>query len=84
MGRRGRRDGWDAWTGAPPSWWDAAAAHPALARLVRRRRALDHEADHGDAATTLDLHRAALAEAGFRETGVVWQDLDDRVLLAVR
>lgn len=68
---------WDA-------WWHAAAADPVLAPLVRRRRALDHDAIHGDHAVTLDLHLAALSEAGFAETGVVWQDLDDRVLLAVR
>jgi len=79
-GERARAAGDERWD----AWWDAAAADPALAPLVARRRALDHEADHGDSATTLDLHRAALAEAGFRESGVVWQDLDDRVLLAVR
>jgi len=68
---------WDA-------WWAAVATDPTLSGLAAQRRALDHEADHGDQATTLDLHAAALAEAGFAEVGVVWQDLDDRVVLAVR
>jgi hypothetical protein len=34
--------------------------------------------------THIDLHRAALLDAGFREVDVVWQWLTNRVLLAVR
>lgn len=65
-------------------WWDAAAADPALADLVARRDEVGHDAHHGHHTHGLDLHVAALREAGFAETGVVWADLDDRVLVAVR
>ncbi len=34
--------------------------------------------------TTLDLHRAALIDAGFQEVDVLWQSVDNRVLMAVR
>jgi hypothetical protein len=33
---------------------------------------------------TLELHEAALRNASFREVGVVWQQMDDRVILGVR
>lgn len=65
-------------------WWDALAAEPGMADLLERRARLQHGAHHGPDAPTLELHRAALNDAGFAETGVVWSDLDDRVLLAVR
>jgi trans-aconitate methyltransferase len=35
-------------------------------------------------APSFALHVGALREAGFRETGVIWQRMDDRILLAVR
>ena len=31
-----------------------------------------------------DLHVAALRDAGFREVGVIWQNMENRVLMAVR
>ena len=34
--------------------------------------------------TSLALHVGALAEAGFREVDTIWQDLNRRLLLAVR
>ncbi len=33
---------------------------------------------------SLALHEAALRNAGFQEVGVIWQHLDNRVILAVR
>jgi hypothetical protein len=30
------------------------------------------------------MHEAALADAGFREVGVIWQHMGNRVLMAVR
>lgn len=32
----------------------------------------------------LALHEAALQQAGFHEVGVIWQDMDNQVLMAVR
>lgn len=34
--------------------------------------------------TLLEVHQAALRNAGFREVDVIWQHLDNRVVMAVR
>jgi hypothetical protein len=33
---------------------------------------------------TLDIYEAALRQAGFQEVGVIWQRMDNRMLMAVR
>ena len=38
----------------------------------------------GQRSVGLAFHEAALLEAGFDEVGVVWQDLEERVLVALR
>ena len=66
------------------SWWSHLEHEPTLAALFaeRRRRFPAH---HGDEpALTLEAHASALRAAGFAEVDVVWQEFDDRVLLAVR
>ena len=80
------RDGvpdWDA-------WWADVLAVPELAEAVAERtrrteagRGVDDH-DPGARLTGLRTHVAALVEAGFAEVGTIWQDHDDRVLLAVR
>ena len=80
------RDGVPDWD----TWWAEVVAVPELAGAVaeRSRRneagrgAEDHEP--GARLTGLRTHVAALVEAGFAEVGTIWQDHDDRVLLAVR
>jgi SAM-dependent methyltransferase len=68
-------------------WWQAleaeAAGVPELADAFAERRR--RNADHPDTtnAPTLAFHVAALHEAGFTETGTVWQHGDDRVLVAL-
>jgi trans-aconitate methyltransferase len=74
------QDGAESWRG----WWDAVASEPALAGLVAERERRLPESAHGDFELTYELHVAALGNAGFRSVGVLWQRLDDRVLLAVR
>lgn len=66
------------------AWWAALAREPGLAGEFARRARLDHEASHGPHAPLAVLHEAALVSAGFVEVAVVWSDLDDRVLFAVR
>ena len=34
--------------------------------------------------TVVEVHLAALHNAGFHEVGVIWQHLDNRVVMAVR
>ena len=70
---------WSAWK----EWWDAAERIPALRPYFaeRGRRSAQHPR-HGDIA--LSVHEAALRRAGFRDIGVIWQELTDRVLFARR
>ncbi|SRR6266566_5528182 len=65
-------------------WWEALAQEPALAEAFAERERRFHWRDHGEVWQTLDVHEAALHNAGFRQVGVCWQQLDNRVLLAVR
>ena len=74
------QQGGETWT----RWWEALAQEPALAEAFAERERRFHWRDHGEVWQTLDLHEAALRNAGFREVGVCWQELDNRVLLAVR
>ena len=64
-------------------WWAAVEDAPELAGLVGERgaRPLEHSVPHEP---TLADHEQALVAAGFAEVGVVWQQGDDRVLVAVR
>jgi len=79
--RQGRAEpAGETWT----QWWEAVAREPAAAALLERRAALAHEVWHGPVAPLAVLHEAALADAGFAEVAVLWSDLDDRVLAAVR
>jgi SAM-dependent methyltransferase len=66
------------------AWWDAAAADPALSRLVaeRQRRHVD-AGHHGTSSTRLATHVDALTRAGFAEIGTLWQRGDNRLLCGV-
>jgi len=71
------------------AWWDALEREPDMQTLFAERRRRFHWHDEHMAApgykmTGVDLHLAALREAGFREAGVLWQRGDNRVVLAVR
>jgi SAM-dependent methyltransferase len=86
---RGAVEDWEA-------WWVALEAEPDLADLLaeRRRRFAWRDLERGkrfsarpsDGVTSpiIDFHEAALRNAGFREVGVIWQRIEDRILLAVR
>lgn len=65
-------------------WWAAVAAEPAL-RDQMAERARRMGVQHGDdEAPILDVHVAALRDAGFREVGLIWQHLENGILMAVR
>ncbi len=70
---------WTAWK----RWWRDAEREPALRAEFREHeaRSAGHPRFHD---TSLALHRDALRRAGFRDVGIVWQDLDTRVLYARR
>ncbi|GGO68101.1 class I SAM-dependent methyltransferase [Nonomuraea cavernae] len=64
-------------------WWDAVAADPAFADLhVERVTAGAHH--HGSESHLLSTHVGALRDAGFRETGTLWQRGNNRLLCAIR
>lgn len=71
--------------GAPTwdAWWDEARALPGAAPLAaERERRFDGRPV--PPATAVDLHLAALAQAGFATVGTAWQLLDDYVVLGRR
>jgi trans-aconitate methyltransferase len=74
------RRGIEDWEG----WWQALRAETALADLFaeRERRFAWRQMDSHR--PIFALHEAALRDAGFREVGVIWQRMDNRVLMAVR
>jgi SAM-dependent methyltransferase len=65
------------------NWWQAIKQEPAMKPLFEERQRRFAER-YTEFEPLLDLHQAGLRDAGFREVGVIWQHLDDRVLLAVR
>jgi SAM-dependent methyltransferase len=76
-------------------WWVALEAEPGVAELFaeRQRRFAWRELvpgkrfsarpTQGTTGPVIDLHEGALRNAGFREVGVIWQRVEDRVLLAI-
>jgi SAM-dependent methyltransferase len=65
-------------------WWAALAKEPGAVELLAERERR-FPVIHGDEdAPIFDVHVSALRNAGFREAGVIWQRLDNRVLLGVR
>lgn len=65
-------------------WWREVSRVPGVAtEWAEHERRYPHA--HGnEPASGLALHRRALFAAGFGEVGVLWQDLDNRVLVAIR
>ncbi|HEX6423612.1 MAG TPA: class I SAM-dependent methyltransferase, partial [Acidimicrobiales bacterium] len=75
-----RADGRPDWD----TWWDVAAADPALAGPVAERRRF-FGGDHADEfAPPAGWHVSALAGAGFSEAGVAWRSGGGAVVAAVR
>lgn len=66
------------------AWWDAAARDPALASAIADRHRLFGGAYPEEFSPPADWHIAALAEAGFAETGVAWRSGTAAVVVGVR
>jgi SAM-dependent methyltransferase len=79
-------------SGEPPAdegetwdqWWEAIRSEPMLkdAFAERDSRHYDHADD--DNLPTLRDHETGLRDAGFSEIGTVWQNINSRVLVAIR
>lgn len=66
-------------------WWDALRAEPSLQDAFRERDRIFAGARRRDGGSLgLAFHEAALTAAGFDEVAVIWQDLEERLLLALR
>ena len=78
--RVGPEQGGETWR----DWWQALRAEPGLETFFaeRERRFIDRT--HEETSTLAELHEAALRDAGFAQVGVIWQHLDNRVVLGVR
>jgi trans-aconitate methyltransferase len=70
-------------------WWDALQQEAAVTDLIaeQKRRYADkrrrwEEPDWIE--PIADIHEAALRNAGFREVGTIWQNMDNRVIMAIR
>jgi SAM-dependent methyltransferase len=74
------RRGLEDWEG----WWKALQAEPSLEGLFAERERRFSWKVSGWHAPIFDLHAAALRDGGFREVGVIWQNGENRVLMAVR
>lgn len=71
--------GTDTWD----QWWDAAQSRPDFAAAAKQREAV-WLGKIPPAKVTLGYHLETLRSAGFRQTGTIWQYLDDYVVCAVR
>jgi trans-aconitate methyltransferase len=65
-------------------WWEALKAESALEELFAERERRFNWRDMEAERPTFNIHAAALRQAGFQEVGVIWQRMDNRVLMAVR
>jgi len=74
---QGERENWR-------QWWDALQGEPGMQDLFAEREHRFAWRTHDEQELVLALHEAALQQAGFHEVGVIWQDMDNQVLMAVR
>lgn len=65
-------------------WWREVSKEPGLSEEWAEHERRYPRAHGNDPASGLNLHWRALVAAGFREVGVLWQDLDNRVLVGIR
>ena len=66
------------------TWWIAVREDPAFAELLAERDRIFPPGRDRLCRPDGPLHLAAAGCAGFREASIVWRDLDDGLLLAVR
>ena len=66
------------------AWWDALAREAGMKELfAERARRFAWRVEEGIEPIP-ELHEVALRHAGFHEVGVLWQNLDNSILMAVR
>ena len=65
-------------------WWKALKDEPALETLLAERDGRFAPRKRSWKKPVYEIHEAALRDAGFREVGIIWQNMDNRVVMAVR
>lgn len=65
-------------------WWDALRNIPGLGDLFDERDRRFAWRENAWVNPGYDFQKAALEEAGFVEVGIIWQNMDNRVLMAIR
>jgi hypothetical protein len=70
-------------------WWEALQQEAVLADLLaeQKRRYADKRRrwkEPGWIEPIAEMHETALRNAGFREVGTIWQNMDNRVIMAIR
>lgn len=69
------------------TWWDALAQEPGMEPLLAERKRRFTPTNHtpDDSHNPIsDFYQAALHNAGFREVGVIWRNMDNQLIMAVR
>ena len=70
---------WEGWR----KWWsDAEKVSELKPYFTLREERQSQHPDHED--VSLEVHCQGLRRAGFREVEIIWQDLENRVLYAIR
>jgi trans-aconitate methyltransferase len=65
-------------------WWGALAREPGLPALIAERERRFQRQAKKEQPTSVETHIDALTSAGFREAGILWQHLDNMVVMAMR
>jgi SAM-dependent methyltransferase len=81
--RRARRTasgGAESWD----DWWKRLSAEPGLREQFAERGRRFPGSHHREENLSTSTHERALRSAGFTEVGTIWQEFDDRVLMAIR
>lgn len=65
-------------------WWQALQKVPELKELFRKRESVFQWRENKWTDPMIDFQIATLEEVGFQEVATIWQDLDSRILIAIR
>lgn len=65
-------------------WWEAIRAEPGLREAFAERDSRQYDHPDDDNLPTLRDHQMGLRDASFAEVGTVWQNVNSRVLVAIR
>ncbi|MCI4320311.1 MAG: class I SAM-dependent methyltransferase [Thermoplasmata archaeon] len=69
---------WTGWN----RWWKRLAREPTLRPLLQEREARFAHTRKSSRHLSVEFHLRSLRRAGFRDVGVVWQEMENRVVLA--